>query len=62
MDDLGVVHAPAPVEPGDIAAFEHGPLYELVAVLVSADGALVPTLARPVGWRLREGEASLFRG
>ena len=47
-DDLGQCTAPAPVEPGDLVAFEHGWPWRVTSVLPVPLGATVtPVLARP---------------
>jgi hypothetical protein len=47
IDDLGVCHAPPPVELGGLVSFEHGPPLRIVVVLVPAPGArAVPVLGR----------------
>lgn len=42
-DDLGVVHAPAPIEPGDLVAPAAGPAFVVTALVVlDATDALDP--------------------
>ena len=40
-DDLGVVHAPPPVEPDDVVAFEHGPPLRIVLLVELEPGSVV---------------------
>jgi hypothetical protein len=44
MDDLGLVHAPPPVEPDDVVARATGPLLRVVAVLAPVGSPVVPAL------------------
>lgn len=45
--ELGRVSLPVPVEPGDLAALEHGPPWRLLAVAGDGQGGVVAT-AEPV--------------
>jgi hypothetical protein len=48
MDDLGLCTVPPPVEPGDLAAFDHRPPLRIVALLEVPPGApVVPVFVRP---------------
>jgi len=45
-DDAGVAHLPRSVEPGDIAACEHGPPLRIVALVDVEAGGPVDVLSR----------------
>jgi hypothetical protein len=48
LEDLGVCHAPGPVEPGDLLAFEYeSPLRVTTVLWVPPGSSVVPVLARP---------------
>jgi hypothetical protein len=44
-DDLGLIHAPTPVEPDDLVAAEHGPPLRVVSVVTLGPGGPVGYLA-----------------
>lgn len=51
LDDVGVCHAPPPVQVGDLVALEHGPPLRVTNVLpVPAGATAVPVLARPAAF------------
>jgi hypothetical protein len=51
-DDLGIVHLPGPVEPGDLVATEHEE-FRVVAVVVSPPGSAIDVLAKVQPMHLR---------
>jgi hypothetical protein len=51
-DDLGLVHAPLPIEPDDLLAREHGPVLRVVRVLPLDPGGRVAYVAEVAEARL----------